>query len=72
LVINRALTSVSVASVHVQLVRRWIEQGRVDRRDAMLESLRISEQALRTSAATIRELQASRAAGPTTASPGED
>lgn len=54
--INRALTSISVASAHVQLVRRWLERGRVDRTEQMVESLRISEQALQESAATIRDI----------------
>lgn len=54
--INRALTSISVASAHVQLVRRWLEHGRIDRTETMLESLRISEQALQDSASTIREV----------------
>jgi hypothetical protein len=54
--INRALTSISVASAHVQLVRRWLERGHQDRAELMLESLRTSEHALRESAATIREI----------------
>ena len=54
--IDRALTSISVASAHVQLVRRWLERGRLDRSEQMVESLRISELALQESAVTIREI----------------
>ena len=63
-ILNHALTSISVASAHVQLVRRWLERGRVDRIDTIIDSLRISEQALRESAATIRELQGRHSAPP--------